>query len=90
MKIFSIVWIMALILEINAGPYSFRSVNGRNELVIDQDYLESKKEIEIRKLKAAELKKLKKIRLKRERKLKRKKRKARKLKRNIILDTIKF
>ena len=79
LKIFSTVWIFALILEINAGPYSFRSVNGKNELIIDKDYLESKKEVEIRKLKATELRKLKNIRLKRERKKKRKKRKARKL-----------
>jgi hypothetical protein len=82
LKIVAYVWILALISEINAGPYAFRTVNGKNELVIDEDYLESKKEMEIRKMKEAELKRLKKRRKNRARRLARKKRRKRRLKSN--------
>lgn len=75
------IWILALIMEINAGPYSFRTVAGKNELVIDENYLESKKEVEMRKMKQRELRRLKKLRKTRAKKRARRKRRRRKLKR---------
>jgi hypothetical protein len=84
-KTTSLLLILMILNDIFAGPYSFQTLNGKNELVIDDDYLESKKEMEIRKLKESQLKALKKKRKKiRMRKLKKKKRKA-KIKRKDLL-----
>lgn len=81
-KTISFIWIILFLNETMAGPYSFRTVNGKNELVIDDDYLESKKEMELRKLKEAELKKLKAKRKKRRQRKLRKKRRKLKIKSN--------
>ena len=43
----AIFLILLFVLDLNAGPYKFKSENGKNFLVIDEDYLKSKKEEEI-------------------------------------------